>query len=561
MKKKTFILLIVCILTALVSLLTISPSVMNYTTDDFNSKNCLIDLQAITEKPHSVFDYENHEEVRLYLKERLSNIVGQENVLERNYLTKSNQNPTTNITYVSDINPSDYNVDEKYDVRNLLAKIPGKNETGILLVSHYDSRGNIKRLGETAHSYGCGDDGYGVSSILEMLSYIKRNNVELENSIYVLFADCEETGMYGSLLETKNTQLMDKINFVINIESRGMDGATYMFETSKNNKKVIELYNKSNSKLSYSIAPAVYSIMTNFTDFTNFLEIGKQGLNFTTLNNIDDYHVATDNYQNVNPASLQHYGEHILPVVLEYVSNSKYSDMNYFNSNSDMVFFNLFPNVFISYNEVVAIVLAIIILIALVVFIILDCKDNEINVKLFFKKFGLIWAFVIASVIVSQVISMYLARLNGYKWNLTNVRFENSEVITMAVLVLFAYLITKYSNKLNKNDSQNNHYLLSAVCINTLFLLLTSFVLSGASYVFIVPAILGVSYLYINKYTSKPIYKTICLYVSIIVFISLFVPLMLSLLYALTIGGLLAFSLLTFIPFVTLVPMIKNYLQ
>ena len=72
---------------------------------------------------------------------------------------------------------------------------------------------------------------------------------------------------------------MDKVNFVINVEGRGMNGAAYMFETSKKNNKVIELYRNAKDKVSYSVAPAVYSVMTNFTDFMSFTEVGKQGLN------------------------------------------------------------------------------------------------------------------------------------------------------------------------------------------------------------------------------------------------------------------------------------------
>ena len=54
---------------------------------------------------------------------------------------------------------------------------------GILLVAHYDSRGNIKRAGELAESYGAGDDGYGVVTLLEIMRYFSSSDIHLTNSI------------------------------------------------------------------------------------------------------------------------------------------------------------------------------------------------------------------------------------------------------------------------------------------------------------------------------------------------------------------------------------------
>ena len=99
-------------------------------------------------------------------------------------------------------------MDATYDIRNILAKIPGQSEIGILLVAHYDSRGNIVRYGELAKSNGAGDDGYGVVSLLEFMRYFVERKDQLQNSIYFLFADAEETNMMGSFLEARNEELI-----------------------------------------------------------------------------------------------------------------------------------------------------------------------------------------------------------------------------------------------------------------------------------------------------------------------------------------------------------------
>ena len=372
---KKLTLTLVAFLAVVIGFLTIAPSEMSFDDAGYNSKNVLEHLQVIADKPHSVTDYEAHEEVRQYILNVSKGFVGEENVRERNYLTPSNKNPTDGIEYVGADLVEANEIDCEYDIRNVLACLNGKSETGVLLVAHYDSRGNIKRYGELAKSYGAGDDGYGVATLLELMRYFSERKDALENSVYFLFTDSEEPNMYGSLLESKNTELMNKVNLVINVEARGMNGAVYMFETSLKNNKVIKLFRKAESPVTYSVAPAVYSVMTNYTDFTNFLAAGKNGLNFSTLNDINDYHVPSDCYANVNTATVQHYGEQLLPIVEEYVSDTVYSDMNYFDGTHDAVFFNFLPEVFVSYSSVTAVVLAVCVLLALTALIVVGALN------------------------------------------------------------------------------------------------------------------------------------------------------------------------------------------
>jgi Zn-dependent M28 family amino/carboxypeptidase len=167
-----------------------------------------------------------------------------------------------------------------------------------------------------------------LATLLEIARlYGSRNN---ENSIYILFTDGEETGLYGAIMAAQETALMDKIGFVINVEARGVQGAAYMFETSTKNDKIIDFYRQAQLPVSYSLATAVYTVMPNMTDFTAFLAVGKQGLNFAVLDGLYYYHTPFDNYTNINVSSIQHYGSQILPLVEEYATNSAYADVDYF---------------------------------------------------------------------------------------------------------------------------------------------------------------------------------------------------------------------------------------
>ena len=78
---------------------------------------------------------------------------------------------------------------------------------------------------------------------------------------------------------------------------------------------------------------------------------------------------------------------------------------------------------------------------------------------------------------------------------------------------------------------------------------------------FMIPALLGIVYLFIEKYVSKKLVKEIVVYVSLFVLALIFIPLIYSLFLALTLGGLLAFAMLVYLPYSTLLPMIKKLLK
>ncbi|MBM6838932.1 M20/M25/M40 family metallo-hydrolase, partial [Clostridium saudiense] len=177
-------------------------------------------------------------------------------------------------------------------INNIYAKIDGKNgENGsyIMLASHYDSSPK-KRSGEDGESKGAADAGYGVSTILEIVRVIKESGQELENGIKILITDGEEMGLMGAKEEMNNNfGLYENVNFVVNLEARGIKGPALMFETSSNNKKVIDLYKKANLPVSYSLAADVYNKMPNGSDFTEFKNAGLPGINFAVLNDLDYY--------------------------------------------------------------------------------------------------------------------------------------------------------------------------------------------------------------------------------------------------------------------------------
>jgi hypothetical protein len=477
-------------------------------------------ISEISREPHSVSDEDAHERVRLYLKGQLEEFVGAANVVEMNYAKE-------------DVDP-----DCEYDIKNLLATIPGQSDTGMLLVAHYDSRGHIGRAGELGRSYGAADDGYGLATLLEIARlYGQRDN---ENSIYILFTDGEETGLYGAIMAAQETSLMDKVGFVINVEARGVQGAAYMFETSTKNDAIIDFYRQAQLPVSYSLATAVYTVMPNMTDFTAFLAVGKQGLNFAVLDGLYYYHTPFDNYTNINLSSIQHYGSQIIPMVEEYVTNSAYADVDYFIGTQDSVFFTLLPNVFVSYSETLAIVINLVLIALFLGLAVFLAIKHQVKVLTLLKQFG----FVLASIIVVAVIGLFLSKLIAFfgqtTWSLTYVRMQGTEIptilIMLATLTGFSFLIKRFLKKREEKVA----LMLSGIAVNLLLATVTGFVLSGASFLFMIPALIGLISLAVDTFVKNQVVKHIALSQNLFWNILLMVPILFSLFLALTVGGLLA---------------------
>ena len=544
MVKKHLSLIITCVVLAVAFvlggciLITPAPSA---DTQGFSAQNALSYLQEIAKQPHSVFDTEAHENVRLYIKQTLTDMGL--NVEEHNWAKED-------LDYMGALN-SDNTLDKTkpitYDIKNLWVTIPGKSQTGVLLMAHYDSRGHSARAGELGNSYGAADDGFGVVTLLEIARlYSQVPSDQLETSIYICFTDAEETGMYGSLQESLTNEIVkNNVNFVINVEARGVAGPAYMFETSKNNIKVVDLYAKANLPMTYSVATAVYSVMTNFTDFTSMLDIGKQGINFSTLDNINYYHVPSDNLSNISTSSMQHYGSQIMPILKEYTSNAKYADINYFDATQDVVFFNVLPGVYARYSETAAIVFTLLGIAVFAVALVFMIIRRKISAKRFGVAMAVVLASVVGAALVGFVISYLTALIVGNPWNLTYLRVNGAGVpfALTFILVLAGELLFCFK-KIGKSQTSATEYLTAGVAWNLLFATVTTFALAGASFLFFWPALLGAVVLLVRAFTENGIASHVLCSVTNAIALLIFVPLLYSLFIAVTAGGLLALALL-----------------
>lgn len=426
-------------------------------------------IENIAKEPHSVMNPEAKNKVKEY-------IVSELNKLDVDIKTYKYENIKENIN------------NTEVDIENIYGEIKGEEESYIMLVTHYDSADAKKgRYSQSEGSLGAADAGYGVSTILETLRVIKENNPQMKNGIKVLFTDAEEYGMLGAKEAVKNDEIFKDVNFLINLEARGTDGPAIMFETSPNNTAVMDLYEKTNTPFTYSITPEIYRVLPNYTDFTEFLAKGITGINISVLDGFENYHTKNDSPEFVNKQSMQHYGDQVVPIVEEFVTNEKYSNPESLKSNSDSIFFN-FGSKLIRYSKTFNIALLLVIVIGLI-FI---CNKLKLKLSKNILKYTLInTIYTGLAMVVGFGISNLLAIINGRKFELTYlplIKFEGLIFISVMIglFVGYYYLMKKVS----KNYEELNELTIGSIISLLLVSIVFTIALPGASYLTVIPALL-----------------------------------------------------------------------
>ena len=308
-----------------------------------------------------------------------------------------------------------------------------------------------------------------------------------------------------------------------------------MFETSPNNKAVLNLYEATDKPYSYSITPEIYRLLPNGTDFTVFLENNLTGINISVLDGLENYHTPNDNPDNLSDKSMQHYGDQILPIVKEFVSNEKYSNPDVFESKEDSIFFTL-GNQFIRYSKNTNMVL--LALIALSILFAIK-KLNITNIKKILKYIGINSLYTLVTVGLGYGLSRLLALINERKFEITYlplIKFEDVIfIIVMIALFVGYFLIVK---KFTNNFKENNEFTVSSLIGLFILSLVLTFALPGESYLTVFSAIMSSIALFIKIYLVDVRNIGYIMLLPIALIVMLYVPTIYLFNCALTMGAL-----------------------
>lgn len=189
-------------------------------------------------------------------------------------------------------------------VDNIVATLTGRDPTGsVVLAAHYDS---------VAAGPGASDDGAALAAMLETVRAL-RSTGPLRNDLVLLLTDGEEDGLLGASAFAGQHPLARQRAVVLNWEARGVSGPSLMFETSRNNAALVELFaTAAPHPHGDSSLVELYRLLPNDTDFTEFAGAGLAGMNFAYVQGAARYHSPGDSVAHLDPASLQHHGANML---------------------------------------------------------------------------------------------------------------------------------------------------------------------------------------------------------------------------------------------------------
>ena len=502
---------------------------------EFSTERIVEDLKVISEKPHSVAHPEERAEVVQYLTQRLEELGGN---------TK---------TYVY---PNITSRKFTFDAINVLAEFPplktSADTTYLMMIAHHDSRYPWKLNGDTVISKGAVDDGYGLGIILESIRQALKYRQEWSQGIKVLFTDAEEVDLQGMKAAYKhNKEIFDNVGLILNIEARGPFGPALLFETSMGNEKVIQLYaDHARYPFTYSLMNVVYHQMPNGSDF-NITRDSIPGMNFSAIADINHYHTDLDNIDNISKKTIGHYGEQLLPVMKEYLTNNAYSDRTALMSEEDSIFFSIPLMGMFCFSKSVYLLLNI-----GVIFLFFHLLSMEKNLrwKPIFKQSGILMVASLILIILGEIIAWLCALSVGarFKWfgTVQGIPFDNA-VMIFSILILVIGLIRYFRKR--KDIHQNLYASMLTLMVGSIVFF---FIAYRENMMFFLPLCIGTLTLHLWKTTSARVFPLLGMAIILIhAFSFVYIVAM-----ALSIGALGLVLLLAFHYLIILIPLAHGYL-
>ncbi|MFA6334337.1 MAG: M28 family peptidase [Bacteroidales bacterium] len=476
------------------------------------------DIKIISAEPHSIEHPEARAKMRDYLAKRL------------------NQMQVSSICYSYDSVPSRLKIPIK--ITNLYAKIDpfnGEASGYLLLVAHLDSRFKTKVLDKEVYSFGAADDGYGLGVILESVRLAMGYRKSWRQGIKILFTDSEESDLEGMKYAlSENPEIFENIGLVINVEARGVKGPALLFETSKGNENIIELYKSAKYPVAYSLTSAVYNFLPNSTDYS-LLKDSFPGMNFSVIDNINYYHTDLDNFNNISLSSIQHYGEQITPVINKYLTNLTYSNSTSLISEKESLFFTVPLFGLIVFSRSGFWIFNILILLLFIGVSLLLLKKKKIGVKGVLKNVAIISIYALVSSLAGFCIALLCAAVTKQKYNLINLPYVGHEwLIIGALFILFSSL---YSISYLRGIRKMRFNPLESIIGNTSIQIIISIALYlflGENFFVLIPVFLAISASLLGVITKSGSFFIVAYFLIIL----LLLPFYYALAVSLTIGSL-----------------------
>ena len=484
-KTKRIVTALFCILLCCLFVVSIVDTEETRKKTNFDRERMMSHIEKLSENgPRSIVDKDANEKAVEYIAKTVASY-GAVN-------EDTTEGPAYLIQEYSTANDDRY---QDFELKNVIVHIPANapDKTGeaIMFMGHFDS----VPMGE-----GASDDGVACATMLEAIRYYTEkmaNGFTMKNDMLFCFVNGEEYSLYGSEAFMGDFDAFDnvlkRIKFGVNLESRGTSGTLIMFETAKNNYHTVKLFSEVNkSVFTCSNATIVYESMPNSTDFTNFKNI-YQGINMANITGGDNYHTQNDNPENVGASYLSQQAQ-IVDSLIERLAD--YDLKTLYDAEESAIFFSYLNMTTVVYDHTTVIILAVLAILLILANVILSvCYRKEKNLAKTAKAILAIVAGLILTAAASylcyylfQIIAALLGNINVHA--IGKITYSNPAIVVgigilaLGMTILTALLACKLLHIERRDMTRAFAY------IHAVLGIVLSFVLADASYLFIFSGIL-----------------------------------------------------------------------
>ncbi|KAF1833892.1 endoplasmic reticulum metallopeptidase 1 [Decorospora gaudefroyi] len=312
------------------------------------------DLEYITRRFHPYNSHAN-DRVRAYLLSRI------EHIIKTNKLSQSDVEVFDDLT--SNATFSSGSTSVYFEGTNIIVAIRGSEDDepfnsterrpdngGVLVNAHYDS---------VSSGYGATDDGVGVVTVMQLLSYFTLAKNWPKRTVVLLLNNGEEDFLNGAKAFMRNTISQVPHTFV-NLEGAGAGGRATLFRSTDT--EVTRFYRRSKYPFGTVVSGDGFKkgLIRSETDYRVFHgELGLRGLDIAFMEPRARYHTVEDSTRETSMNSLWHMlsaaiasTSGLASVTNEEFSGSERLDNGRVNAGtgSDGVWFDLFGRVFVVFR-------------------------------------------------------------------------------------------------------------------------------------------------------------------------------------------------------------------
>lgn len=473
---------------ALLAMFVVSVIDTNETrqSTNFNQDNMMAHIQKLSENgPRSIIDKQANDKAIEYIVSQVESwgVTEGDTTDKPAYLLQD---------YVATDETGRY---QNFYLQNVIVHIPANaaQSTGdaVMFMGHFDS---------VPMGQGASDDGVACATMLEAIRYYldkMEQGYTISNDLVFCFVNGEEYNLFGSRAFmdkfTGFNDIVERIKFATNLESRGTSGTLIMFETAANNYDTVKLFSEVNKSLfTCSIATLVYDNMPNGTDFSNLKEF-YQGLNMANITGGEDYHTQNDSPESVGAVYLSQQAQ-IVDGLIEKLGS--YDLEQLYDAEESAIFFSYLNITTAVYNHTIVIVLAVVAMALLIANILLaKFYRGQSNLKNTAKAVLAIVAGLIVTALTTWLcyyLFQFIAALCGNIdiHMIGTITYSNTAIVlgigllALAMTVLSTHFACKWLKISGRDMTRAFAY------IHAVLGIVVSFVLSDASYLFIFSGIM-----------------------------------------------------------------------